>query len=89
MNTLEIIGMFSCVTLITGFMWGMLFIISYKDADDETCSFIFASIITIVLLIIFLAWIASDYVSDERKIDEYKEKLSKYEKMEVENESSN
>lgn len=90
MNGLETIGMFSIVTLITGFIWFMLFMISSKEyGDDDPVPYIFASIITIVMLIIILIVVASEYIGNERKIDEYKEKLSKYEKMEVENESNN
>lgn len=89
MNGLETIGIFSVITLITLFIWFMLFIIDYKGSDDEVSSFIFTSIIIIVALIMILTVVTSEYVGDERKIDEYKEKLSKYEKMEIENESNN
>lgn len=90
MNGLETIGLFSVVILITGFMWFMLFMISSKeDGDDDAVPYLFASIITIVMLIILLSMSISEYIGDERKIDEYKEKLSTYEKMEVEDESGN
>lgn len=89
MNGFETIGIFSCITVATIFIWCMLFFISKRDDDDEIAGFIFASIITIMALIIILSIAASEYIGSERKINEYKEKLSKYEKMEIENEDSN
>ncbi len=89
MNGLETIGIFSVITVVTGFMWFMLFMISNKDGDDDEASFMFASIITILALVTMLALVASEYIGNERKIDEYKEKLSTYEEMETENGSSN
>lgn len=89
MNGLETIGVFSCITLLTLLIWFALFLISDKDSDDKTIPFpfIFASTITILILITLLALVTSEYVGYERKINEYKEKLSKYEKMEIEDEA--
>lgn len=89
MNGLEIIGIFSVITVVTLLIWCMLFFISKRDGDDEINSFICASIITIVMLIIMLSIVASEYIGSVRKIDEYKEKLSKYEKLEMEDGSGN
>ncbi len=83
MNSLELIGVFTCVIAATAAVWAIFFLLNSNASDvDEKC--IFASFGTIIILIIALTIFISEYKSTERKIDEYKEKLSKYEKLEAE-----
>jgi len=85
MSSLEIMGVFFCVICFTIFIWFMIYMITNGDDDDERIEC--ASIGVIIVFIILFTIVISEYVSDERKIDEYKEKLSKYEEMEIENEA--
>ncbi len=86
MSGLEIVGIFFCVICLTIFIWSMLYIIIDGDEDERIeC----ASVSVIIVFIMLFTIVISEYVSDERKIDEYEEKLSKYEKMEIENEADN
>lgn len=86
MSELETIGVFFCVICLTFFIGTIIYMIIDGDDDEKFES---ASISVIIIFILLFTIVISEYVGDERKIDEYEEKLSKYEEMEIEDEADN